>query len=62
MSRVKIEDLNPVTRELDEREMKKLFGGQILYFPKTPPALNAKGGPDVAMEEIVLAVERLDPF
>jgi hypothetical protein len=49
-----------VTKILDAKEMKKMLGGQILYFSKTPPALNAKGN-DVSMEEIVLTVEKLDP-
>jgi hypothetical protein len=60
MARVKIEDLKPVTKILDAKEMKKLLGGQILYFSKTPPTLNAKGGSDVAMEELVLTTERIE--
>jgi TfoX/Sxy family transcriptional regulator of competence genes len=61
MAKVKIQDLKPEARELDEMEMKKLFGGQVLYFSKTPLPLNAKGN-DFAIEEIVLTVERIDPL
>jgi hypothetical protein len=36
MSRVKIEDLKPEARNLDVKEMKKLFGGMYVY-----PQINA---------------------
>jgi phage tail-like protein len=36
----------------------KLFNAQPMKY--TAPTLNAKGGTDVAMEELVLAYERLD--
>lgn len=35
MSRVKIEDLKPEARELDAKEMKKLFGGAIIIDENT---------------------------
>jgi TfoX/Sxy family transcriptional regulator of competence genes len=38
MSRVKIEDLKPEARELDTKEMKKLFGGAIIIDENTMSA------------------------
>jgi hypothetical protein len=35
MARVKIEDLKPEARNLNEKEMKKLFGGAIIINENT---------------------------
>jgi hypothetical protein len=44
MSRVKIEDLKPPAKDLDVKEMKKLFGGTIaLYQPGSIQQLTWQG-------------------